>query len=186
MDLKFRALVLLVLSGACLDAHASGDVVFPAPIAQFASQFAQECEDNGMGELIKTENYSEVLHGPADFNRDGVRDYIVYKCMFGCSRAPNAFAGTGMPCPWGSLLLSGAEGHRQVFLPGVVTAIHTDQVLKIEVRRPRTLRLLGNYCNGGFGNHDIAHLYEFKDRRFQLLGRCSTNGCHTLVPDADD
>jgi hypothetical protein len=126
----------------------------PPPVLAFAQQFEKECSDNRLGHLVLSENYSDDGRGAVDVNADGRKDYVVYKCMFGCSGDPLAFTGKLTPCPWGSLLLSEPEGYEQVFLPGKVNRFHTGLPLKISIRRPRALRLVGNFCKDPFPDYD--------------------------------
>ena len=146
----------------------------PPPVAAFAAQFDKECQDNGLGRLVVNDNYSDTTRGPDDLNADGERDYIVYKCMFGCSEKPFAFVGQLTPCPWGSLLLSQSGQYNQVFLPRMVSRIRAGSPVRILVQRPRALRLFGN-CEYPGLNYDPQYIYELKGKRFQLLGMCSSD-----------
>lgn len=137
-------------------------------------QFDKECRDSGLGHVVVNENYGDVSRGLEDVNADQRRDYFIYKCMFGCSEKPLAFTGRLTPCPWGSLLLSHAEGYSEVFLPGMVNRIRASSPLMITIQRPRALRLVGNFCKDPFPNYDPQYAYELKGKRFELLGMCST------------
>ena len=126
-------------------------------------------------------NYSNDGRGVVDVNADGRKDYVVYKCMFGCSGDPRAFTGKSTPCPWGSLLLSEPEGYEQVFLPGKVNRFHTGLTVKISIKRPRALRLVGNFCKDPFPDYDPEYAYQLKEGRFQLLGMCSPNNAQDFA-----
>lgn len=144
----------------------------PPPVLAFAQQFEKECRDNGLGHLTVSENYSDDGRGELDVNADGEKDYFVYKCMFGCSQDPFAFTGKSSPCPWGSLLLSKPAGYDQIFLPGRVSHLRIGLPIKISIKRPRAL---WDFCENPFPNHDPEYVYQLKEGRFQLLGRCSPN-----------
>jgi hypothetical protein len=147
----------------------------PSLVLAFAQQFEQECRDNRLGHLTVNENYSDDGRGEVDVNADGQKDYLVYKCMFGCSRDPVAFIGKSSPCPWGSLLLSKPGGYDHVFVPGRVARLRAGLPVKISIKRPRALRMIGNFCDDPFPNYDPEYVYQLKDGRFQLLGMCSPN-----------
>ena len=152
----------------------------PSPVLTFAKQFEKECRDGGLGHLTLSENYSDDGRGEIDVNVDGHKDYFVYKCMFGCSQDPFAFTGKSTPCPWGSLLLSKAAGYDQVFLPGRVSRLGTGLPVRILIKRPRALRVIGNFCKDPFPSYDPEYVYQLKEGRFQLLGMCppdSTTDC---------
>ena len=157
----------------------------PPPVLAFAQQFEKECSDNRLGHLVLSDNYSDDERGVVDVNGDGRKDYLVYKCMFGCSGDPSAFTGKSTPCPWGSLLLSEPEGYEQVFLPGKVNRLHTGLTVKISIKRPRALRLVGNFCKDPFPNYDPEYVYQLKEGRFQLLGMCSPNGAQDCLASSD-
>jgi hypothetical protein len=157
---------------------ASGDVLrdLPGPVAHYAEQFDQECRTSDLGHVIVNENYSADNPGPSDVNGDGAPDYVIYKCMFGCSEKPFAFVGIGTPCPWGSLLMSNAGQYTKVFLPGRVSSVQTGPPVRISLQRPRELRASGNYCKDPFPDSDPVYIYELKAERFQLLGSCPSAG----------
>lgn len=148
----------------------------PEPVAYYAEQFDQECRASSLGHVVVNENYSADNPGPSDVNGDGAPDYVIYKCMFGCSEKPFAFVGIGTPCPWGSLLMSHAGQYTKVFLPGRVSRVQAGPPVRISLQRPRELRLSGNYCKEPFPNSDPIYIYELKEERFQLLGSCPSAG----------
>jgi hypothetical protein len=151
----------------------------PAPVAALAAQFNKECKSGKLGELVATDNFSLADRFTQDLNGDGAPDYFVYKCMFGCSEKPLAFAGIGTPCAWGNLLLSNAGKHEKFFVPGLVTRVHKGPLLRIALQLPTSLRLSGNFCRDGFPDSDPLVVYELRDRRFQLLGECPNGGGDT-------
>ena len=153
----------------------------PAPVLIFAKQFENECRGNGLGSLVVNENYSDD-RGQRDWNADGRRDYIVYKCMFGCDKNPFAFTGISSPCAWGSLLLSNGSTYDQIFLPGRVTRIAPGPPISVSIKRPRGLRLIGNFCEDPFPDYDPEYVYELKDHRFQVLGMCSADKGMECLP----
>jgi hypothetical protein len=174
---RLAAAILLSLCLVAVPARAADRLEkLPPPVLAFAQQFEKECRDNGLGQLTVNENYSDDGRGEADVNGDGQTDYVVYKCMFGCSQNPLAFVGKSSPCPWGSLLLSSPAGYDHVFLPGRISRFSPDSSVKISITRPRALRLIGNFCKDPFPDYDPEYVYQLKEGRFQLLGMCSPNG----------
>jgi hypothetical protein len=151
----------------------------PAPVSTFAMQFAGECEQKGLGNVIPSENYR--ADDDLDVNGDGVTDYLVYKCMFGCSKDPAAFTGRLTPCPWGNLLLSEAAGYKRIFLPGMVSQIQSASTVKAVISPPRILRLVGNYCDDPKATYDPQYVYELKADRFQRIAMCPGSGCAELL-----
>lgn len=157
----------------------------PGPVSSYARQFDQECQARGLGQVVVNENYSADNPGPKDVNGDGTPDYVIYKCMFGCSEKPFAFVGIGTPCPWGSLLMSHGDQYTKVFLPGKVSRVQTGPPVRISLQRPRELRVGGNYCKDPFPNSDPVHVYELKQERFQLVGTCPSGGTCEITKAAD-
>ncbi len=157
---------------------AAGDGLrdLPGPVAYYAEQFDQECRASSLGHVVVNENYSADNPGPSDVNGDGAPDYVIYKCMFGCSEKPFAFVGIGTPCPWGSLLMSDAGQYKKLFLPGKVSSVQAGPPVRISLQRPRELRASGNYCKDPFPDSDPLYIYELKAERFQLLGSCPSAG----------
>ena len=180
-----RRLVAATLLSGCLTGSSvlAADRLeeLPSPVLAFAQKFEQECRDTGLGHLVVNENYADDGRSEIDANADGRRDYLVYKCMFGCSENPNAFMGKSSPCPWGSLLLSRKDGYDQIFLPGRVNRMHSGEPVKISITRPRALRLVGNFCKDPFPDYDPEYVYQLKDGRFQLLGMCAPNGAASCL-----
>jgi hypothetical protein len=157
----------------------------PAAIASYAAQFEQDCASSGLGHVVPSDNYGEFEGEPFDLNGDQVPDYIVYKCMFGCSAKPEAFTGRGTPCAWGSLLLSDAGGHAALFLPGLAARVFAGPPIRVAITRPRAFRIGGNYCKDPDPGFDPQYAYELKAGRFQLIGRCPSGGCETLLAQSD-
>ena len=166
-----------------IPAASAGDSIdsLPLPVASFARQFSQDCAGNGLGHVVVNENYVETDGGRVDLNNDGAPDYLVYKCMFGCSKKPFAFNGIGTPCGWGKMLLSRAGQYDEVFLPGMVSQIKAGPPLRISLQRPRALRLSGNYCNDPYPDYDARFVYELRGNRFQLLGKCRASPGNTCL-----
>jgi hypothetical protein len=148
----------------------------PGPVAAYAEQFNEDCQARGLGEAIVNENYRAGNPGPADVNGDGAPDYVIYKCMFGCSEKPFAFSGVGTPCPFGTLLLSQAGQYTEVFLPGLISRIEAGPPVWISLQRPSSLRIAGNFCRDPFPDSDPVFVYELKEKRFQVVGSCPSDG----------
>jgi hypothetical protein len=149
----------------------------PAPVAAYAERIDRECRDQGLGHVVLSDNYTDKDYGVADVNADGLRDWFIYKCMFGCSGKPDAFTGRVTPCPFGALLLSDRGGaYGEVFIPGMVRRAKPGAALRVTLQRPRALRLVGNFCKDPFADYDPEYAYELKDRRLVLLGMCAPNG----------
>jgi hypothetical protein len=173
-----RALAVLVLAFLGGGSASAKDPMaeLPAPVASYAERFDKECRDQGLGHVVLSDNYADRDYGFEDVNADGVRDYFIYKCMFGCSGKPQAFTGLVTPCPFGALLLSGRDGHSEVFIPGMVRRARLGPALLVKLQRPRALRLVGNFCTDPFADYDPEYVYELKDKRFVLLGMCPQAG----------
>jgi hypothetical protein len=153
----------------------------PAPVKAYAMQFEEDCRTNKLGHLVTNGNFEGHTDKSEDVNSDGKPDYFVYKCMFGCSEKPSALEGRGTPCPWGSLLLSEPDGYKAIFLPGMVTQVYPGKPLRVAITRPRTLRLLGNFCEDGFGDHDPQYVYELTGAKLLSQGMCPLGSCGTLL-----
>jgi hypothetical protein len=119
--------------------------------------------------------YSEDLYGITDVNRDGARDYFVYKCMFGCADSPFALMSVGQPCPFGVMLLSSKMAYRTINLPGTITRLDEGPPLRIAVTRQRINK---EDCQDPFG---CSYIFELKEGRLQLVQPSPNNGCSTLV-----
>jgi hypothetical protein len=65
----------LLIFGTCIEAQAADKAKVPAPIAQYAQQFEEECQANRLGALVTSDNYTDRLLGPVDLNEDGAQDY---------------------------------------------------------------------------------------------------------------
>ena len=147
----------------------------PGPVRSYAEQFAPYCTALGRPGVIANEMYSDSLFGAPDINHDGEPDYFEYKCMFGCEGAPFAFTGLGLPCPFGSLLLSSGDGYRAISIPGTIKQLDLGPPLKIAVTRPRINRA---DCDDKFV---CDYMFELRQGRFQLITPCPMDGCKMRV-----
>jgi hypothetical protein len=143
----------------------------PLPIRTYADQFAPYCTALGRPGVITNEMYRDSLFGAPDINDDGEPDYFQYKCMFGCQGLPFAFTGLGLPCPFGSLLLSSANGYQAVSIPGTITRLDFGPPLKIAVTR---FRVYPADCDN---KYVCDYLFELREGRFQLITPCPQSGC---------
>lgn len=147
----------------------------PPPIRDYAEALKPYCEVLGRREVVVNGIYSDRLFGLLDINHDGLRDYIIYKCMFGCDGEPHALQGLGPQCMFGSLLLSSGAGYRSVPVPGQLASLDRAPRLRVAVYREHVhAQDCGGqwYCN---------YVYELKDDWFRLVGACPSQGCRTLL-----
>lgn len=177
MRAQLRVFAILVgLPAALADAGAPPRVAeLPAPIRDYALALKPYCEQIGKREVVVNAIYSDSFFGPLDANGDGRRDYIVYKCMFGCDGDPYALQGLGPGCMFGSLLLSSAAGYRSVPVPGQLASIDRAPQLRIAVYREHIhAGDCGSawYCN---------YVYELRQEWFRLVGACPPQGCRALL-----
>lgn len=147
----------------------------PAPIHDYAASLKPYCEQIGLSEVVVNAIYSDSFFGPLDVNADGQRDYIVYKCMFGCDGEPYALQGLGPGCMFGSLLLSSGGGYKSVPVPGQLASLERAPYLRVAVYRERIHA--GDcgrdwYCN---------YVYELRDDWFRVVGVCPPKGCRALL-----
>ena len=180
----FRLIACLISLGVCAGVPASAKDAMKSlqpAIDAYAQDLDAECKASGLGHVVASENFAMLAEGPGDLNGDGQAEYIVYKCMFGCSEKPAAFTGTGTPCPFGNLLLSGEGTYAKLFLPGVVSMVFAAKPVAVAITRPRTLRMHGNYCQSPQVNYDPQYLYQMRDGRFQLVTMCQETGCEWPV-----
>lgn len=176
----FRLIACLIGVGVCAGVPASAKDVIKSlqpAVAAYAQDLDAEYKASRLGHVVASENFAMLTDGPGDLNGDGHAEHIVYKCMFGCSEKPAAFTGTGTPCPFGNLLLSGNGAYAKLFVPGVVSKVYATNPVVVAITRPRTLRLHGNYCESPQINYDPQFLYELRDSRFQLVTMCPETGC---------
>lgn len=176
-----RALLRVIPTLLCL-AATSGQAEsppslgsLPSPIRDYAAALKPYCEQIGMKDVVVNRIYSDRFFGPLDVNADGRRDYIVYKCMFGCDGEPYALQGLGPSCMFGSLLLSSEAGYRNVPVPGQLQDLNQKPRLRIAVYRAHVNpQDCGNswYCN---------YVYELRQDWFRLVGPCPPNGCRSLL-----
>jgi hypothetical protein len=179
---RLPCLAAVIVSCLALPAAAQqGSAPVPSAISSYAEQFESECRSRDLGHVILNDNFDGGTVEPSDLNADGQRDFLVYKCMFGCSRKPHVFDGIGTPCPWGELLLSRPGGHDRVFVPGMISTIAAGPPIRIAVKQPRALRMVGNYCADGLPDFTPLQAYELKGGRFQQIGVCPAEGCNGLL-----
>jgi hypothetical protein len=147
----------------------------PQPIRDYAEALKPYCEQIGKRDVVPNAIYSGSFFGPLDANGDGQRDYIVYKCMFGCDGEPYALQGLGPSCMFGSLLLSSGAGYRSVPVPGQLASLDRAPHLRVAVYRERIhAGDCGSdwYCN---------YVYELRQDWFRLVGACPPQGCRGLL-----
>ena len=147
----------------------------PPPILEYAMSLKPYCEQIGRHEVVVNGIYSERFFGTLDVNADGRRDYIVYKCMFGCDGAPYALQGLGPGCMFGRLLLSAEAGYRSVPVPGQLVRLEQSPRLRVAVYREHIhAQDCGDkwYCD---------YVYELREDWFRLVGPCSPDGCGALL-----
>ena len=176
----FALALIWMLAGITAEAKDSLPYM-PGPVASYSQQFDKECRSRDLGHVVVNEHYTADNPGPKDVNGDGIPDYVIYKCMFGCSEKPFAFMGTGTPCPWGHLLMSNGDQYTNVFLPGRIHQIQASSPIRILLQRPDELRVPDNYCKDPFPNFNPVHVYELKKERFQLVGTCPSDGSCDLA-----
>lgn len=147
----------------------------PPPVREYADALKPYCEVLGRHEVVVNGIYSDRLFGELDINHDGRRDYIIYKCMFGCDGEPYALRGLGPDCMFGSLLLSTGTGHRSVPVPGQLVSLDLSSRLRVAVYRAHIRK--GDcgaawYCN---------YVFELRDEWFRLVDVCPRKGCGALL-----
>jgi hypothetical protein len=174
--------ILLLVAAPAFSQEALRNV--PGPVASYARQFDKECQARGWGQAVINDNYRAENPGPSDLNGDGIRDYIIYNCMVGCSEKPFAFIGTGTPCPWGNLLMSNSDRYTKVFLPGKITGIKAGPPIRVLLQRPDELRIPENFCKDPFPKFNPVHVYELKKESFQFVGTCPPDGSCELAMTA--
>jgi hypothetical protein len=146
----------------------------PPPVAAYAERFNEACLALGGGGAVANDMYVEKLFDIKDVNLDGIADYFVYDCMFGCDRDAYAFASGSPPCPSGVLLLSAGNEYLKIALPGTINRIKpAPRPIVVLTRR----RNIGDGCNLAFG---CQYIYEVREGRFQLVGECSAESCDLL------
>lgn len=147
----------------------------PPPVRDYATALKPYCEQIGKKEVVANAIYSDSFFGPLDANADGQRDYIIYKCMFGCDGEPYALQGLGPSCMFGSLLLSSEAGYRSVPVPGQLLSLDRAPQLRVAVYRAHiNPQDCGGqwYCN---------YVYELRDNWFRVVGACPQKGCRALL-----
>lgn len=147
----------------------------PDPIRAYAEGLEPYCKALGKTGVLPNEMYTEDLYGVPDINHDGMHDYFAYKCMFGCAGAPFALMSIGLPCPFGTLFLSGEQGYRTIALPGTITQLDPGPPLRIVATRQRINK---EDCADPFG---CSYIFEIREGRFRLVEPCPADGCGTLA-----
>jgi hypothetical protein len=146
----------------------------PSPVRAYAEALKPYCEVIGKHQVVVNRIYSDSFFGELDINRDGQRDYIIYKCMFGCDGEPYALQGLGPNCMFGSLLLSSTAGYKTVPVPGQLSNLEMAPRLRVAVYRERIEKLdCGGdwYCN---------YVFELRDEWFRLVDVCPQTGCRAI------
>ena len=147
----------------------------PPPIHDYAAALKPYCEQIGRHEVVVNGIYSDRFFGPLDVNADGQRDYIIYKCMFGCDGEPYALQGLGPSCMFGRLLLSSGEGYRSVPVPGQLATLDAAPRLRVAVYREH---IHAQDCGGQWY---CNYVYELREDWFRLIGACPPKGCGALL-----
>lgn len=147
----------------------------PPPIHDYAAALKPYCEQIGRHEVVVNGIYSDSFFGALDVNGDGQRDYIVYKCMFGCDGEPYALQGLGPGCMFGSLLLSSEAGYQSVPVPGQLASLDRAPRLRVAVYREH---IHAPDCGGQWY---CNYVYELREEWFRLVGACPPKGCGALL-----
>jgi hypothetical protein len=147
----------------------------PQPIRDYAEALKPYCEVIGKHSVIANGIYSDRLFGDIDVNRDGLRDYIVYKCMFGCDDEPYALQGLGPQCMFGSLLLSSPEAYRAIPIPGQLSQFEAGDQVRVTVYRAHIQR---QDCGGAWY---CNYVFELRYDWFRLVDVCPQSGCLALL-----
>ena len=171
--------VMTILFGPCAAAAGAGTLPqlagLPPPIHDYAAALKPYCEQIGRREVVVNGIYSDRFFGALDVNADGRRDYIVYKCMFGCDGEPYALQGLGPGCMFGSLLLSSGVGYKSVPVPGQLASLERSSRLRVAVYREH---IHAQDCGGQWY---CNYVYELRDDWFRLVGPCPLKGCRALL-----
>lgn len=147
----------------------------PPPVREYAEALKPYCEAIGKSEVVVNGIYSDRLFGELDVNRDGRRDYLIYKCMFGCDGEPYALRGLGPDCMFGSLLLSSGAGHRSVPVPGQLVSLDLSSRLRAAVYRAHIRK---GDCGGAWY---CNYVFELREEWFRLVDVCPRKGCGVLL-----
>lgn len=147
----------------------------PPPVRDYAAALKPYCAQIGREEVVVNRIYSDHLFGLLDVNTDGQRDYIVYKCMFGCNDEPYALQGMGPHCMFGSLLLSSAIGYRSIPVPGQLLGVEKTPRLRVAVHRAH---IHPQDCGGHWY---CNYVFELRQDWFRLVGPCPPKGCRILL-----
>lgn len=171
--------VMTILIGLCGGFAQAGTpprlADLPQPIHDYAASLKPYCEQIGRHEVIVNGIYSDRFFGALDVNADGRRDYIVYKCMFGCDGEPYALQGLGPSCMFGSLLMSSESGYRSVPVPGQLTHLVQAPQLRVAVYRAH---IHAQDCGGQWY---CNYVYELREGWFRLVAPCPAKGCEALL-----
>lgn len=152
----------------------------PPPIYDYAVDLKPYCEQIGRREVVVNHIYSDRLFGALDINTDGIRDYFVYKCMFGCDGEPYALQGLGPRCMFGSLLLSSGAEYRNVPVPGQLEDVRLAPRLRVAVYRAHV------HAQDCHGQWYCKYVYELRENWFRLVGPCPPAGCRALLSAPTD
>ncbi len=146
----------------------------PPPIRAYAAALKPYCEQIGRRDVVVNGIYSDKFFGVIDANGDGQRDYIIYKCMFGCDGEPYALQGLRPGCMFGSLLLSSGAGYKSIPVPGQLLGLEQAPELRVAVYR--------EHINAAdCGQWHCNYVFELRDGWFRLVGPCPQKGCRTLL-----
>lgn len=147
----------------------------PPPVRQYAEALKPYCEAVGKREVVVNGIYSDRLYGELDINRDGQRDYVIYKCMFGCDGEPYALQGLGPQCMFGSLLLSSPGEYKTVPIPGQLSHLEEAPSLRVAVYRARIQK---QDCGGAWY---CTYVFELRGEWFRLVSVCPKVGCRAIL-----
>ena len=147
----------------------------PPPVREYAEALKPYCEVIGKHAVVVNRIYSDRLYGELDINRDGQRDYIIYKCMFGCDGEPYALQGLGPDCMFGRLLLSSADTYRSVPIPGQISHLEVIPSTRVAVYRERIQK---QDCGGAWY---CSYVFELRNEWFRLVAVCPEQGCRAIL-----
>lgn len=147
----------------------------PPPVGAYAQALKPYCEVIGKREVVVNRLYDDQFFGQLDINHDGLRDYIIYKCMFGCDDEPYALQGLGPACMFGSLLLSSPDGYRPVPVPGQLSQLEVSPRVRVVVYRARIHK---DDCGGAWY---CSYVFELRSDWFRLVDVCPPRGCRAIL-----
>jgi hypothetical protein len=168
--------ILFAFFMSLADAWAGPEIAdLPPPIRAYAEALKPYCEVIGKSAVRVNRIYSDRFFGRLDVNTDGHRDYIVYKCMFGCDGEPYAFQGLGPSCMFGSLLLSSEGGYKAIPVPGQLSHFEMAPHPRVVVYRAHIQR---DDCGGAWY---CTYVFELRDEWFRLVDVCPPAGCGSIL-----